>query len=165
VRVRPPWAAPGFGALDVVIEPGQAFGTGSHDTTPGGALADWGSGSGVLAIVAAKLGYAPVSACDHDPLALEATAAAAAANGVALTSARVDLRRAPGPWAPTVCANLVRPLLLDVAARLERPPARLIASGLARAEAGEVAAAFASRGLREAARRSAGDWSALLLTG
>ena len=71
-------AEPLPGALDVVIEPGQAFGTGAHATTrltlelltaiePEGALADWGCGSGVLAIAAAKLGWAPVLACDVEP--------------------------------------------------------------------------------------------------
>ena len=71
--------------IDLVIDPGQAFGTGAHHTTrlclellleldPGGALADWGSGSGVLAIAAARLGYAPVLAVDVEPASLEASA-------------------------------------------------------------------------------------------
>ena len=174
VRVRPPWAEPRADALDLVIEPGQAFGTGAHATTrlclelllglePGGALADWGCGSGVLAVAAARLGYAPVLACDHDPRAVEATTHAAAANGATVAVRRVDLRRAPGPSAPTVCANLIGPLLHEVAARLERPPRRLIASGLLDAEADAVVAAFAVHGLRERSRRSADGWSALLL--
>ncbi len=178
LRVRPPWARadPDPGTVDVVIEPGQAFGTGAHQTTrltlqlllglePAGALADWGTGSGVLAIAAAKLGYAPVSACDHERPALEATRAAAAANGVAVPElGRVDLRREPGPWAPTVTANLVGPLLLEVAARLTRPPERLIVSGLLRHEADEVAQAFAHRhGLGERERATGGEWTALLL--
>jgi ribosomal protein L11 methyltransferase len=172
LRVRAPWHAPG--ALDVVIEPGQAFGTGQHATTrlclellleveARGPLADWGCGSGVLAVAAARLGFAPVAACDVEPASVEAARAAAAANGVDVTVSRCDLRRAPGPWAPTVAANLVRPLLLEVAARMERAPERLIASGLETGEADEVAAAFAARGLREAARREASAWTALLL--
>ena len=177
VRVRPPWAPPARAGIDLVIEPGQAFGTGAHHTTrlclelllglePGGAFADWGCGSGVLAVAAARLGYAPVTACDHDPLALAATAAAAGANGAAgIAIGRVDLRREPGPYAATVCANLVGPLLHDVARRLKRPPERLIVSGLLRDEAAGVAAAFAPHGLRERSRRSAGEWAALLLTG
>jgi ribosomal protein L11 methyltransferase len=161
--------------IDVVIDPGQAFGTGSHHSTrlclelllelePGGALADWGCGSGVLAIAAARLGWDPVLACDSEPVAVEATRANAAANGVpGISATRCDLRREQGPWAPVVVANLVRPLLLDVAALMTRPPERLIVSGLLRQEAGEVAAAFARHGLREATRRDGGDWSALLL--
>jgi ribosomal protein L11 methyltransferase len=178
LRVRPPWepALAGDG-LELVIDPGQAFGTGAHHTTrlclelllglePDGALADWGCGTGVLAIAAARLGFAPVLACDNDPAALEATLANAAANDVPdVAVERADLRRAPGPWAPTVCANLVRVLLLEVAARMERPPGRLIASGLLREEADEVVAAFAPHGLRESERRMGGEWAAVLLTG
>src|SRR3954469_10247867 len=78
LRVRPPWEPPRAGALDVVIDPGQAFGTGAHPRTrltlelliglePGGPLADWGCGSGVLAVASARLGFGPILACDHDP--------------------------------------------------------------------------------------------------
>jgi ribosomal protein L11 methyltransferase len=172
LRVRPPWEPAREGALDVVIDPGQAFGTGAHPTTrlvlelladlpPEGALADWGCGSGVLAVAAAKLGWAPVLACDHDPASVEATREAAAVNDVTVAVSRCDLRSAPGPYAPTVLANLVRPLLLEVAARFERPPRRLIVSGLELDEADEVAAAFAP--LREARRHEGGGWAAIEL--
>jgi ribosomal protein L11 methyltransferase len=175
LRVRPPWAPPRLGALDVVIEPGQAFGTGAHASTRltlelllelprSGALADWGCGSGILAVAAARLGFEPVLACDVEPQSVAATVAAAEANGIRASVSRCDLRRAAGPWAPTVTANLVRPLLLDVAAAIERPPERLIASGLLAGEVDEVAAAFASRGLAPVARRDGDGWSAILLT-
>jgi ribosomal protein L11 methyltransferase len=175
VRVRAPWAEPLAGAHDVLIDPGQAFGTGGHPTTrlclelladlePDGALADWGCGSGVLAVAAAKLGWQPVSACDVEVASLEATRAAAQANGVRLAAVeRCDLRRASGPFAPTVVANLVRPLLLEVAARLERVPARMLVSGLELEEVDEVAGAFARHGLACAARRDGDGWSAILL--
>jgi len=174
--VRPPWSPPPSDAqvLDVVVDPGQAFGTGAHATTrmclelllslePGGAFADWGCGSGVLAIAAARLGFAPVTALDHDPASVEATRANAAANGVAVAVARLNLREAPAPWAPTAAANLMRPLLLRVAELLELPPRRLILSGLLRAEADEVAVAFARHGLAERERRELGEWAALAL--
>jgi ribosomal protein L11 methyltransferase len=176
VRVRPPWAPASRDPHDIVIDPGQAFGTGRHATTrlclelladlpPAGALADWGCGSGILAVAAAKLGWAPVSACDVEAASVAATRAAAEANGVALAAvARCDLRRGPGPWAPTVVANLVRPLLLEVAAVLERVPERLLVSGLQLDEVEEVAGAFAARhGLSPAARRDGDGWSAILL--
>jgi len=175
LRVRPPWEAPAPHGIDLVIDPGQAFGTGAHHTTrlclelllelePGGALADWGCGTGVLAIAAARLGWDPVLACDWEAASVAATRENAAVNGVPeLAVERCDLRRAEGPWAPTVVANLVRPLLLDVAGLMTRPPRTLIASGLLREEAGEVAAAFARHGLRETDRRSGGEWSALRL--
>jgi ribosomal protein L11 methyltransferase len=174
IRVRPPWEPARDGALDVVIDPGQAFGTGSHPTTrltlgllaelePAGALADWGCGSGILAIAAAKLGWAPVLGCDHEEASVEATRDGAAANGVEIEVSRCDLRREPGPYAPTVLANLVRPLLMEVAARMTRPPERLIASGLTPDEVDDVVQAFAPHGLRRVSRRDGDGWSAILL--
>jgi ribosomal protein L11 methyltransferase len=176
LRVRPPWEPPLDGdGLELVIDPGQAFGTGSHATTrltlellselePAGALADWGCGSGVLAVCAAKLGWAPVSACDIELASVAATQEAARANGVSVEATRCDVRRG-GPWAPTVLANLVRPLLLEVAAALERPPERMIVSGLQTDEAAEVVAAFGRHGLREAARKDGDGWAAVRLEG
>jgi ribosomal protein L11 methyltransferase len=174
VFVRPPWSEPHPHALDLVVDPGQAFGTGSHPTTrlslelllelePSGSFADLGCGSGVLAIAAARLGFAPVCAVDNELAALEATRANAAANGVRLDRIeRVDLRADAPLAAETVAANLVRPLLLRVAELMDPRPSALIVSGLLEHEADEVAAAFAP--LVEHGRRSAGGWSALLLS-
>ncbi len=178
LAVRPPWEEPTGAALEVVIDPGQAFGTGSHATTrlclelllglsPGGPLLDLGCGSGVLAIAAAKRGWAPVRALDFDPLAVAATRANAAVNGVVLEIARHDLRAGLPAPAPVVLANLLRPLLLFYAARLAHlraaAPGVLVASGLLCGEEDEVAAAFARTGLAERERRAHGDWAALLL--
>jgi ribosomal protein L11 methyltransferase len=157
----------------VVIDPGQAFGTGAHpstrltlelltELTPAGALADWGCGSGVLAVCAAKLGWAPVLACDVEPASVVATRTAAEDNEVSVNVTRCDLRRG-GPWAPTVLANLVRPLLLEVAAAMTRAPEQLVVSGLETGEADEVVAAFARHGLREAARAQGDGWEAVRL--
>jgi ribosomal protein L11 methyltransferase len=174
LHVRPPWTEPPGASIDIVVDPGQAFGTGAHATTrlclelllllePSGPLADWGCGTGVLAVAAAKLGFDPVMAVDYDPLAVEATALNATVNGVELHVAQVNLRETPGPQAPTVCANLLRPLLLEVARGMQRPPERLIASGLLREEADEIANAFAHHGLLERERRHCAEWSGLLL--
>ncbi len=177
LRVRPPWAAPDDGLLDVVIDPGQAFGTGAHATTrlclellleldPAGSIAEVGCGSGVLAIAAARLGWNPVIAVDHDRESVAATRANARANEVAIDARGLDLRSDPLPAAGTVAANLLRPLLLILAQRLPDPPPRaLIAGGLLPEEVDEVAAAFAEAGLAETARRAEGDWSALLALG
>lgn len=174
VWVRPPWADPREGAIDLVIDPAQAFGTGAHPTTrlslelllaiePGGPLADLGCGSGVLAIAAARLGFHPVSAFDNESAALEATASNARANGVRLDRVeRFDLRERAAPRAPTVTANLVRPLLLRVAELDRERPQALIVSGLLEGEEDEVVAAFAP--LRERRRLAAQGWSALLLS-
>lgn len=178
LTVRPPWTLAEVrpGVPEVVIDPGQAFGTGAHATTrlclelllelpAGGAFADWGSGSGVLAIAAAKLGWGPVVGVDNDPASVAATAANALANGVEVEARQSDLRGEPPPWAPTAAANLMRPLLLALAQQLERPPERLIVSGLLREEADGVAVAFRGHGLRETQHRERGEWAALLLEG
>jgi ribosomal protein L11 methyltransferase len=171
--IRPPWSEPRPGLLDLVIDPGRAFGTGAHPTTrlclelllelePRGSLADLGCGSGVLAIAAAKLGFAPVTAVDSERAAVEATRANAAANGVELDRVeRLNLRERPPPPAATVSANLTRPLLLRVAELMTERPDALVVSGLLDEEADEVAAAFAE--LRERRRLHEEGWSALLL--
>jgi ribosomal protein L11 methyltransferase len=179
LRLRAPWHEPTpAGELEVVIDPGQAFGTGMHPTTRlclelllelGGrgpivdpiAVADLGCGSGVLAIAAVKLGFGPVDGYDHERESVEATAENAQANGVAVGAHRWDLRTDPVPHAPLVLANLLRPLLLELAARQDERPELLIASGLLAHEADEVAAAFT--GMLEAERRELDGWAALLL--
>jgi ribosomal protein L11 methyltransferase len=174
--VRPPWEPPGPAALDVVIDPGQAFGTGAHATTrlclelllslpAAGSFADVGCGSGVLAIVAAKLGWDPVTALDIERESVEATRLNAAANGVSVEARRFDLRAEPVPPAALVAANVLSPPLLEWASsgRGEWPP-RLILSGLLVTEADRVAGAFAAHGLTERERRVRGEWAALLLS-
>jgi ribosomal protein L11 methyltransferase len=215
--VRPPWEAPSDreDALDVVIDPAQAFGTGAHASTrlclellleivasdpTRKAVLDVGCGSGVLAIAASKLGYGPVLALDNDRESVLATAANAAVNAVEVEARRFDLRGDTLPLlvgnedrdgvpvmlsantnivsAPTniepqdhgteqtlVLANLLRPLLLELAATMPVSPRHLIASGLLREQADEVAEAFTKRlGLSERARRGRGEWTALWMT-
>jgi ribosomal protein L11 methyltransferase len=193
LHVRPPWESPTerTDAREIVIDPAQAFGTGAHATTrlclelllglaaarERGTVLDVGAGSGVLAIAAAKLGNGPVLALDNDRESVLAIADNAARNGVQIEARRFDLRRealplVDGKPAPVVLANLLRPLLLDLADTMAASggPAApghldLIASGLLREQADEVALAFARRlGLRERARRERGEWAALWLT-
>jgi ribosomal protein L11 methyltransferase len=179
VVIRPSWheAAPGD-AIDVLIDPGQAFGTGAHPTTrmcvelllgladegrATGPLADLGTGSAVLAIVAAKIGFAPVVGIDLELAALDAARANAEANGVEIELARANLREDAVSPMPTIVANLTAPILRDVAGRLSEAPERLVCSGLLAREAAEVEGAFATAGLGLIERRDAGDWAALLL--
>ncbi|HEY2536790.1 MAG TPA: 50S ribosomal protein L11 methyltransferase [Solirubrobacteraceae bacterium] len=186
LRVRTPWEAPSEdpSLREIVIDPGQAFGTGAHATTRlclelllalaadedrRSRLIDLGSGSGVLAIAAASLGYEPVLALDHDPLSVTAAEQNAAANGVTIDVRRFDLRHDRWPvtqrrGGSVMLANLLRPLLLDLAPALEDPPSHLIASGLLVAEADEICEVFAGGlGLFERERRSDGEWAAVWL--
>jgi ribosomal protein L11 methyltransferase len=175
LTVRPPWEPPGDTELDLVIDPGRAFGTGAHATTrlclelllelpgAGGRFVDLGCGSGVLAIAAAKLGYTPVIALDNDPAAIAAAQSNAGANAVELDVRRFDLRTDRVPEATTLAANLLRPLLLGYAARVVDPPERLVAGGLLESEADEIVATFGRRGLAEADRRVSDGWAAILL--
>jgi ribosomal protein L11 methyltransferase len=193
LHVRPPWEAPSThrqGVVrEIVIDPGQAFGTGAHASTrmclelllelasnvvPSGPLLDVGTGSGVLAIAAAALGFAPVLGLDHEQESVLAATENAVVNGVQIEVRRFDLRSQPLPWIgeaskraaqPMVLANLLRPLLLELAATISTAPEHLIASGLLVAEVDEVVAAFAGKlGLRERERRHSGEWAAVWLS-
>ena len=197
--LRPSWEEPREGTIDVVVDPGRAFGTGAHPTTrlcleflleleasgdAGGSLTDLGTGSGVLAIAAAKLGWEPVRGYDHEGPAIEAASANAKANGVELELECTNLREGLPAPAPTVVANMTAPVLRVVAeqlagsgsregARRSLPavapasplatPATMILSGLLPTELDDVATVFAPAGLVEADRRLQGDWAALLL--
>lgn len=181
LAVRPSWWEPHESLIDVLVDPGRAFGTGGHATTrlslallieleqsgeAGGPLADWGTGSGVLAIAASKLGWGPITGCDREPAALEAAAANAEVNGVELALERVDVREDALPIAPTVSANLTASLLIACAEHLGSvgdSPRTLVCSGMLVEQVDEVAAAFAPSGLEQAESRSEGDWAAMLL--
>ena len=181
VGVRPSWWEPKEGLIDVVVDPGRAFGTGGHPTTrlclgllveleeageAAGPIADWGTGSGVLGIAAAKLGWSPITGCDRELASLETARANAEANGVEMSIEHVDVREGPPPVAPSVVANLTGNLLKDCAGQLtaaREAPARLVCSGMLGSEVDEVVAAFASTGLSESDRRIEGDWGGLLL--
>lgn len=135
--VGPPWEAIPDGTQAVVIEPGRAFGTGAHPTTrlcvellaelDPGSLLDVGCGSGVLSVAAARLGFAPIHAVDHDPVAVEVTVANAVANGVLLAAGTVDALREDLPATDVVVANLT---LEDVGRLAQRVrPRTLVSSG------------------------------------
>jgi ribosomal protein L11 methyltransferase len=114
--IGPPWETPPPDEQTVVVDPGRAFGTGAHPTTRAciellsglerGGVLDAGCGSGVLAVAAARLGFAPVLAVDLDPVAVETTVRTAASNGVDVEVAVADVLADDLPDAELVVANI-----------------------------------------------------------
>jgi ribosomal protein L11 methyltransferase len=126
--IGPPWDEPPAGATAVVIDPGRAFGTGAHPTTQlcvelmlevePASVVDFGCGSGVLSIVAAKLGFGPVIALDADENAVAATIANAGVNGVEIDARRVNVLDEDAPVTEIALANITRSSVEALAPRL-----------------------------------------------
>jgi ribosomal protein L11 methyltransferase len=181
--LRPSWsrrrAKPGQAV--VVLDPGLSFGTGQHPTTSfclrelvrlrravvRQSFLDLGTGSGILAIAAAKLGYAPIGALDNDPECVRVTRRNAARNRVAdrLEVRQADVtrlpRRPPARPRDVVCANLLAPLLIETAPAIMaqvRPGGFLVVAGILKREFGDVARALEAVGGVLAAERIEGDW-------
>jgi ribosomal protein L11 methyltransferase len=137
--VGPPWLEVPPDATAVVIDPGRAFGTGAHPTTQlclellvslapqGGSVLDVGCGSGVLAIAAAKLGFGPVVALDHDPATLEAATGNARANGAEIDLRLLEALEDALPAADVTVANISATAIEALAQRVESP--LLVTSG------------------------------------
>ncbi len=168
VSIRPPWLD--GEPEDLVIDPGTTFGAGTHESTrlslellldlePDGPLCDWGSGSGVLAIAAARLGFGPVTAVELEPHALAVIEANAAANGVTVAARTADLLE-DAPVERTVTANLTPVLHREIGPRLNTKPDRLVAAGFLERYADGLAEVY---GMRELARRTEGAWAAVTL--
>lgn len=176
--VRPTWAdAPIDDAIEIVLDPGMAFGTGLHPTTQqclealstievaGKSIVDVGTGSGILAIAAAKRGASPVVGVDTDPLAVDAARENAMRNGVAIPVAQGSAADVPGRF-DIVIANIVSPVLQriapNLAARLASGGTLLVAGINAPAE-DDTRTAFAQVRLRVLDRTQRDDWVALAL--
>ena len=187
LRIRPTWLAaePDDDArpddVTLVLDPGMAFGTGLHPTTqsclraledlvqPGATVLDAGTGSGILAIAAARLGAAHVAAFDTDALAVRATQDNAAQNGVAdrihVWRGELDSTAAaagPGPW-EIVVANILAPIIIRLLSEdgllgYVAPDGYLILSGIIDEQGPDVEAALSAAGGQVRRIISAGDW-------
>ena len=183
IVIKPTWRDHTPQPDDVILDldPGMAFGTGLHPTTrlclagvesaadrgllDGARVLDVGCGSGVLAIAAAKLGAGSVLGVDTDPIAVEATIANAARNGMAeRIAARAGSLPSGEPGFDLVLANLIASVLITLAAPLSdelRPGGTLLASGIFDDRETDVRAAFDAVGLAVTTRTVEGEWVAL----
>lgn len=185
VIIRPPWRETGEvppGDVVVELDPGMAFGTGLHPSTklsmqgleevisPGASVLDVGTGSGILAIAAVKLGADHVDAVDVEPVAVRATQENAARNGVA---GKIDVREGSvGPGEPfqsqyaAVLANIIARILIELADGLHdatRPGGHIVLAGIIESREAEVLSAFTERQFRLVTRRSFEDWVSLVV--
>ena len=181
IAIRPPHLAyePSDGEVVIDLAPGLAFGTGQHQSTRlalallAEAMAehtarnvlDLGTGSGILAVAAAKLGAETVTAVDIDPIAVEAARDAARRNGVAHRVQVLEGSVPAGAQYDLVLANLTADLLQGLAEEIAAAAAsggRVIVSGFLTARSGEVVEALAQVGLRVVRTRIEDEWSAAL---
>jgi len=180
--IKPNWSKhkPRKGQIVVALDPGLGFGTGQHPTTAfclhelvrcgkfaaRRSFLDIGTGSGILAITAAKLGYSPVHAFDFDPEAVRVARANARANGVhkKLRITRQDVAKLPIHGAKQydlVCANLISPLLLAERRRIAgqlKHGGTLVLAGILKSEFSRVQRVFAGLGLKLAIAKTENEW-------
>lgn len=185
--VKPTWSrrAPKRGQQVVLLDPGLSFGTGQHATThfcltqvaalrSGAAaptLMDMGTGSGILAIAAAKLGYARVEAFDFDPDCVRITAENAALNGVsdAVKPELADVTKLPlrsREQYDVVCANLISDLLIAHRRRIlarVRPGGAVVLAGILATQFKDVATAYAGEGWEVVKAKTEREWRSAML--
>lgn len=175
--VRPSWSTARADGVEIVLDPGMAFGTGLHPTTrqclealgrmelAGRSVLDVGTGSGILAISAAKRGARPVVAVDVDPLAVAAAAENARRNDVRVSVRAGSAADVDGTFG-VVLANLVADVLAAIAGDLRArlvPGGTLECAGIVAEKEDLVAAAFAAAGLHVVERDRSDDWVRLTL--
>jgi ribosomal protein L11 methyltransferase len=164
--------------LEIALDPGMAFGTGTHPTTqlclealedlvtPGVSVLDLGCGSGILAIGAAKLGAAHIWALDIDPIAVKVTVENAAQNGVAdfITAQEGSLEtvlhsaRRFDLLAANILARVIIGMCGEGLGQVLRPGGVAVFSGIIAGQADDVEAALRDTGLTPTRRRQLGDW-------
>jgi ribosomal protein L11 methyltransferase len=183
--ILPAWLpSPDASRLSIVLDPGMAFGTGTHPSTqlclaaledyvqPGDEVIDLGCGSGILSIAAVRLGARRVRALDIDPLAVRITRENAERNGVAAQIAvragsLDDLLKSSEPLPDHLVANILAPVLDEMArqgmSRAVRPGGTVILAGVLAEQAEPLEATCLEHGFDRIELRAAGDWRALVL--
>jgi ribosomal protein L11 methyltransferase len=175
--IVPPWEAAPQGSASVIIEPGMAFGTGSHPTTrlclerisellasrAGADLLDIGTGSGVIALLAHVLGAGRICATENDQVALDSARHNASLNGV---PTRIEWRLEEDPAKirgrfGMVVANILLNTLEELAEKITRkvaPGGRLLLSGLLADQADAAERAYLAQGLKPVLRQQREEW-------
>jgi ribosomal protein L11 methyltransferase len=182
VVIAPPWESytPSIDDIVVMLDPGMAFGTGTHPTTrlalfgleasiaPGDSVFDVGTGSGVLAIAAIKLGAERVDAVDIEPVAVRTTMENAERNGVAARIRVVEGSASPdSPFDgryDLVLANIIARVLISISDGLVasvKPGGTLVLSGIIEGKEQSVRDAFEPRGFALIERTQMEDWVSL----
>lgn len=178
--VNPSWidykAAPG--EIVISLDPGSAFGTGTHETTAmcaefldadspvGCNVLDLGCGSGILAILTARLGAASVEAIDIDNLAVGVARENCRINQVDVLCHQGELKDAQNGPFDLIIANIIATVIIDLLPEMRaalKPGGRLIISGIIEPKAGEALKAAAANGMRLLEARNRNDWHAYLL--
>lgn len=180
--IKPSWSKRKIkpGQAVVVLDPGLSFGTGQHPTTSfclrqlvashvkgeKRSFLDIGTGSGILALAAAKLGYAPVEAFDFDPVSVRIAAANTRKNRVEsrIKLARKDLTRIPlksRQQFDVICANLIDDLLIQESTRILNrlaPTGKLVLAGILTTQFPRVQKTYEALGLKMIATKVEGEW-------
>ncbi|MGD9687673.1 MAG: 50S ribosomal protein L11 methyltransferase [Desulfobacter sp.] len=183
IVVKPEWKdyTPAPGEVIINIDPGMAFGTGTHPTTsmclalleehvqPGKTLLDVGCGSGILMIGAAKLGAGAMTGIDVDPVAVDITQQNLEKNAIALdgvTLGAVTLDKTPEIRYDLICANIIAQVIVsimpDIATRLA-PDGTAILSGIIEERVPDIYAALDAQNLRCVKKISQEEWVALVV--
>lgn len=186
VVIRPPWREyePQDDDVVIVLDPGMAFGTGLHPSTrlsmlgtedvvsPGCTVLDVGTGSGILAIAAVKLGAVKADTVDVETVAVKATADNAAANGIS-DQIKVELGSVGegepfwGQQYDVVLANIIARVLIELSEAIvahTRPGGKIVLAGIIETREQDVIDAFHAAGAEIINRRFAEDWVSLVLT-
>ena len=177
VIVRPPWSEASDAEVDVVIDPGMAFGTGTHATTqlaaqlivqtlkgiPKKSVLDQGCGSGILSLIVARLGHEVVG-IEIDPVATRSAIENLPLNG--FTNEEVDFRssdQVPDDSFDIVIANIIAPVLIDLSNDLRRVcQEKIILSGMLVDQEESVLKTYAGWQVEE--RMTHGEWVGVILT-
>ncbi len=186
VVIRPPWREyePQNDDVVIVLDPGMAFGTGLHPSTrlsmlgteevvkPGDTVLDVGTGSGILAIAAVKLGAIKADTVDVETVAVKATAENAEANGLT-EQIKVELGSVGegepfwGEQYDVVLANIIARVLIELSEAIAahtKPGGKIVLAGIIESREQDVIDAFAAAGATVINRRFAEDWVSLVLT-